>query len=288
MLLKAIKDWQPDVVHCHNPGMAVSAALVTMRGHRPRSLVSVHGLPDEDYLKAARVLKWAGLPVVACGPEVAARLRAHGLKVVTTIQNAIGAPPPPVAKNVVMRSLGLPEMMRLVLSVGRLVPQKNQALTVRAIVGVTDAALVVVGDGPLRGELEALSRELGVEKRVVFAGIRSDARELIGASDAVIISSHWEGLPLVALEALASRTPLVATAVAGVRDLLRNGVDCLLVPPGNLGALTAAVRLVLSDGDLVSRLTNAGAALASTYREEAMIRSFEDLYQSLQASEPQS
>lgn len=280
-LWQAIRRFQPNVVHCHNPGMAAMAAVPTRRGRHPPAIVSVHGVAPEDYPRAARVLRWSGLSVVACGPGVHAGLSEHRVRVLDTIVNGITPPSPPADRGALMLEWGLPDSLRLVVSVGRLVPQKNHALAVRAVDRIQGAALVILGAGPLRDELVGLAADLGAADRVVLPGPRSDARAVMAAADAVVLSSRWEGLPLVALEAIAAGTPLVATAVRGTKELLHDGSDCLLVTPDDPDALSAALRAVLDDESLACRLSEGGRKTAALYTEHAMVSRFLDLYESL-------
>ena len=160
-------------------------------------------------------------------------------------------------------------------------PQKNHRLAVRALAQVPDTALVVLGEGPLRAELEETARAEGVAGRVVLAGVRPDARGIVGAADVVVFSSTWEGLPLAALEALAAGTPVVSTAVRGLRELLTDGRDALLVPPNDPAALADALRRVLGDPGLGARLGEGGRALAGAHSEETMVARYLELYDTL-------
>jgi glycosyltransferase involved in cell wall biosynthesis len=277
---RAVRAFRPDVVHFHNPGMAAVGGLATLRGRRPAGLVTVHGVPEEDYPSATRVLRLAGLPVVACGPDVE---RGLGSVRSTTIENAVPPAPQPADRAALAAELGLAVDAPLVVAVGRLTEQKNHALTVRALAQVPDAALLIVGEGPLRDPIAAAARDAGVADRVVLAGVRPDAREVVGAADAFVLSSTWEGLPLAVLEALAAGTPLVATAVRGVRDLVRDGESALLVPPGDPDALAAALRRVLGDPELAGRLAEGGRAVAAAHGEEPMVSAYLDLYARLAA-----
>ena len=277
-LRQILRSFEPDLVHCHNPGMAAVACVPTRRGRRPPSLVSVHGVPEKDYAAAARLLRLAGLAVVACGPGVAAALMERGTTVAATILNGISPPPEPADRAALLEEWELPPDVSLVVAVGRLAEQKNHAVAVEAMPDVPDAALVILGEGPLAADLAQLAHDLGVEKRVVLAGVRLDARSIMGAADAVVLPSRWEGLPLVALEALAARTPLVATAVRGVQELLEDGVNCLLAAPDDPTSLAAALRAVLRDDALAAGLVEAGAALAARHTEEAMVFEFHRLY----------
>ena len=100
---RAVHRFRPDLVHGHNPGIAAAAGPATLRGRRPRGLVSVHGVPDEDYRRAAKVLRFAGLPVVACGPGVALGLEEAGLE---PRRRSSTACRPPRRRPIALRSRG--------------------------------------------------------------------------------------------------------------------------------------------------------------------------------------
>ena len=264
-LRRAIDAFRPDIVHCHNPGMAVVTAMATRRGRIAPAVVTVHGMPPSDVRRAARLLRLAGLPVVACGPGVAVSLASHGLDVLCTIVNGVGPPPRPADREAACISWDLDQRLRLVLAVGRLVPQKRHDIAVHAVAGIPDVALVVLGEGPLRRNLENLTLELDVAKRVRFPGAHANPRALLGVADAVIHPSDWEGMPLAVIEAMSAARPIVATAVPGIRELLRDGVDSLLVPAGDAAAMSVALRRVLNDPALARRL---GAAAARRWSSE--------------------
>jgi glycosyltransferase involved in cell wall biosynthesis len=284
-LRRAVRRWRPDLLHCHNPGMALVAALATARGHTHPCVVTVHGVPDEDYSAAARLLRAMGMPVVACGPGVEEGLAEHGLSAELTIVNGIGPPPPPAQRGSLEEQLGVKFARRLVVAVGRLAPIKNHALAIDAVARVPDTTLLLVGDGPLRADLERRAREAGLSDRVVLAGLRPDARAVVGAADAFVLSSVAEGLPLAALEALAAGTPVVATAVRGVRELVENGESALLAPPGDSGALASALQAVLDDPTVAARLRAGGQEVAAGYTERAMVDRYLRLYERIARSE---
>jgi glycosyltransferase involved in cell wall biosynthesis len=264
---RAVRASRPDVIHAYNPTMALAAGLVTGRGRRPPGLVNLQGGPEEDWPAAVRLVRLSGLAPVACGPGVAAALEEHGLSPAATVPNAVG-PAPPSGERLV------PD--KLVLAVGRLVEQKNHELAIRAITQVPGATLAIVGDGPLRPELERLAADLGAQ--VIFTGMRSDARALMGAADVVVMPSRWEGLPLSALEALASGTPLVATNVRGLRELLTDGETALLVPE-DPDALASAIHRVLEERDLAAHLSEAGRRVEGAGSDDALVAGFLELYQ---------
>jgi len=277
-LQRALRAERADLIHVHNPGVAVAASLATRRGRRTPGLVSFHGVPRADDPAAARVLRLAGLPVVACGPAVAEALAAHGLRVAETITNGVPPPPEPASRADLRAAWNVPPERPLVLSVGRLAAVKNHALAIRALANVPSATLAVVGDGPLEDELRAQATVSGVADRVVFAGARSDAWQLVGAADAVVLPSLGEGLPLTVLEALAIGTPLVATSVRGVAGLLEDEQTALLVPSNDAEAFADAITRVLNDAELARRIASNGRVLAARFDEATMVRRYLELY----------
>lgn len=144
--------------------------------------------------------------------------------------------------------------------VGRLTTQKGLPVALEALRDVPDARFQLVGDGPERERLTRLAATLGVTQRVSFAGSLSRdqvLRRLAGAH-AALLPSLWENLPHAAVEALSVGTPVVATAVGGIPEVVRDGVNGLLVPPGDRKALAAAMRRMAEDRTLRDRLA-AGA-----------------------------
>lgn len=157
-------------------------------------------------------------------------------------------------------SLGLPVDARMILWVGRLDPVKGLDVLIRALAGQVDdpcAHLVLVGDGPIRGELERQAGDAGVAERVHFVGRRDDVASLLAAADVFAFPSRTEGLPNALLEAMASRCAIVTTDVPGCRDLIEDGRSGLVVPFGDAGALGGALSRVLGDAELSARLGEA-------------------------------
>ena len=159
--------------------------------------------------------------------------------------------------------------------VGRLASQKGLPVALAALVEVPAARLLVVGDGPERGALEARVRELALGDRVTFAGSRSrdEVLRALAGSRAAVLPSLWENLPHAAVEALSVGAPVVATAVGGVPEVIHDDENGLLVPPGDVAALAAALQRMLSDDQLRDRLA-AGAkpSVAGIGREHVYTR----------------
>jgi glycosyltransferase involved in cell wall biosynthesis len=134
---------------------------------------------------------------------------------------------------------------------GRLTAQKSLDIALEAVAAVPEARLTVIGEGPERTRLERLARDLRLDGRVEFRGARprGEVLEALSSAAAAVVPSSWENLPHAAVEALAVGTPVVATAVGGVPEVVRDGENGLLVPAGSAEALAAALaRLVAESG----------------------------------------
>jgi glycosyltransferase involved in cell wall biosynthesis len=169
---------------------------------------------------------------------------------------------PGVGREALRKELGLDRSVPIVGVVGRLEPQKGHAYLLEAwpsIVGeFPDARLLVVGDGSLRARLEARAGELGVAASVIFTGFRADVPRVLDAVDVVALPSLYEGMPLTAIEASAMGRPVVATAVDGTPEVVREARTGRLVPPADAGALSRAIRGLLRDPLGAQRLGRAG------------------------------
>jgi glycosyltransferase involved in cell wall biosynthesis len=159
--------------------------------------------------------------------------------------------------------LGIPEGVPLVGEIGRLCDVKGQRELIAALAQLPDAQAVLVGadleqGGAFQTALEREAERLGVRDRVVFAGRREDAARVLAELDVLALPSWTEGLPLVVLEAMAQRRPVVATPVGGTPEVVVDGETGLLVPPRDPDALAAALRRLLGDADLRRRMGEAG------------------------------
>lgn len=146
--------------------------------------------------------------------------------------------------------------------VGRLKPQKDHATFLEAAREILDrypfARFLIVGDGPLRSELEAQADKLGLYPATIFTGMRTDIPAVLSVLDVFVLSSRWEGLPNAVLEAMAAARPVVATAVDGVRGVITSNENGLLVPSGDSKALAESCLQLASDVELRQRLGQAG------------------------------
>ncbi|HEY1369740.1 MAG TPA: glycosyltransferase family 4 protein [Gaiellaceae bacterium] len=160
---------------------------------------------------------------------------------------------------------------------GRLTAQKSLGVALEALARTDGVELVIAGEGDEREPLERRAREIGVSDRVRFIGPQSRERvvRLFRAADAAILSSSWENFPHTVVEALAAGTPVLATATGGVAEVVRDGDNGLLVPPGDSEALAAAVRRFFDEPELRERLRAAAAPSVADYAPERVFASLE-------------
>jgi glycosyltransferase involved in cell wall biosynthesis len=165
----------------------------------------------------------------------------------------------------VRKELGIDRATPLIGVIGRLEEQKGHVYILEAWPSVLaefpDARLLLVGDGSLRAALERRAQDLGVTGSVLFAGFRSDVPRVLDALDVLALPSLYEGMPLTAIEASAMAKPVVATAVDGTPEVVRDGRTGRLVPPRDVVALSRALRSVLRDPAAAKRLGSAGRDL---------------------------
>jgi glycosyltransferase involved in cell wall biosynthesis len=162
----------------------------------------------------------------------------------------------------VRRDLGLSETALVVGTVAVFRSQKRLdvwlQVAARILETLPGTRFMLVGDGPLRDELERRAVELGLDGKVVFVGLQEDVRPFLAAMDLFLMTSEFEGLPLALLEAMASRVPVVATPAGGIPEVICDGDHGRLAPVGNVDALVEASLDLLADEDLRVRMGNAG------------------------------
>lgn len=167
----------------------------------------------------------------------------------------------PIDRHAVRERVGIEGDGRVLIVVAKLMEQKGHVYLLRALPQLLerypDLHVVLVGDGPLRGALTASIAKLGDTRRVHLVGNRRDVSDLLAASDLFVLPSLWEGLPMALLEAMASGLPTVATRVAGSGQVVVDGESGLLVPPGDVERLRAAIGFVLDDPHRARRMGQA-------------------------------
>ena len=173
--------------------------------------------------------------------------------------------------------------------VGRLVPIKGHKYLVsaakRIIKEFRNTVFVFVGDGYLSSRLERQAESVGVRKNIIFTGWRKDAVEILDLFDILVLPSLNEGMGKVLVEGMALGKPIIASNVGGIIDLVRNGENGILVPPGDSDALGEAILQLLKDKNLSEKLGKNGKAMVyPEFDASVMVKQIEDLYESLLVS----
>lgn len=182
--------------------------------------------------------------------------------------------------------LNLPTDHPVIISAGRFEKQKGFRYLIEAMPtilrAVPNTTLVLLGDGPLRNELEAQAHRLGVTDFVNFAGWRTDAPELLPAADVFSLPSLWEAFGYVLLEAMAAGIPIAASNVDGIPEVLDQGRLGELHPAQNSDALAKALIRLLTDTEHSAQLSRSGREHVLAHHSlDTMIHQYQDLYQSL-------
>ncbi|WP_051687504.1 glycosyltransferase [Curtobacterium sp. S6] len=284
----AVKEFRPDVIHAHSPGTLVAARLALGPRTSPVLLGTAHGGYTLHNLSTqAKLYKFLRIPIVSCGPGVTFGLREGGLEPVATINNGI---PESALRDTPKRHLaeefGLDPRLKTAVAVGRLAPVKNHQQMLKAFAQYDRMNLLICGDGESRKELERQARDLGLDGRVRFLGMRQDVPEILHSADVQLLTSRVEGLPMALLEGMSEGKPLIATDVLGSRELVDHGRNGLLVELDDDRSLAEALKRLDTDDSLRETLSVGALETAQQYSVKAMTDRYWDLYSALSAGSP--
>jgi len=284
---RAIRDFRPDVVQTY---MGRATRIVHLpRGRPPVHLARLGGFYDLKGYRHAHA--WIGNT-----HGIRDYLVENGLPPdrVFHLGNFADAPDrvPAVRLAALRAEHGLTDC-HVVLGLGRLHPNKGWADLLRAFARLPESLdgrplrLLMVGDGPLRVELEQLASALGIAARVRWTGWQQDPAPWYQLADVFVCASVHEPLGNVILEAWANRAPIVSTRAQGPLELMRDGETGLLAPIGDPAGMAAAIRRMLeSDAAARARMTEAGAAeIERHYTEQAIVSAYVDLYAALRGQD---
>src|SRR5258708_6830687 len=251
-----LKEYAPDVIHTHLHVLRYALPSMLLM-NRVAMVHTVHNLAEHEIEPRARLIqRYAlthGVKPVAVAEEVAASVGSmYGIHRCRVIANCIPTDlytNPQTPREEWRAKEAFQSTESLYACVARFAPQKNHALLLKSFAHgpVSDprAHLVLVGEGDLRVELEEQARKLNVAGKVHFLGLRSDIPDVLGAMDAFVLSSDYEGNPLSVLEAMASGLPIVSTAVGGVPNLFEARKEGFLVPADDLHGLAPSMNSLL-------------------------------------------
>jgi glycosyltransferase involved in cell wall biosynthesis len=299
-LYRLIKDGNYDIVHTHSSKAGILARWAARKAAVPIILHSVHGWGHHHYQHpmvrryylmleraAARIshrLIAVSTPVIDKGQAD----RIASLEKFTLIRSGIelgrfSRRQQPADE--LRRQLGIPEKASVIGTVTRLSKQKAPLDFVAAAKHIhrdmPDTHFVIGGDGPLRKEVEKAIADSGIRQRFHLTGIRHDVPEIISSFDIFVLTSLWEGLPRVIPQAMAVGCPVVATAVDGNPEIVRDGETGILVPPSSPEHIARAVLYLINNPPEAHRLSCNASKLVDEFSVDKMVEEHDRLYQTL-------
>lgn len=297
-LYSFIKKGGYDVVHTHSSKAGILGRIAAHRARVPVIVHTVHGWGFHDRMGALE----KNIFVTAekfCEPMTDRLVVVTDLDIEKGLSLGIGSPEKYVKiysaidldkfMNVKVdlaakkRELGLDPELPVVGCVGRLSPQKAPEIFVRMAAEVLKKRdkvnFIFVGGGPLRAEVERLIGELRLGDRIFLVGLRRDVPELLRVMDVFVLLSLWEGLPRVFAQAMAAGLPIVASNVGGAAEVIRDGVNGFLVPPGEHVQAAGKVLSLLDDENLRKRMAAAPPDfLRENFCVKRMVEKIDSLY----------
>jgi glycosyltransferase involved in cell wall biosynthesis len=279
-----------DVVHCHG----TRAAFFAQAARIEPIVYTVHGL---SFRQTSRLHQAVGLlaEMIACRArevisvsrsDLDALRRRHllgrwsGHHIANAVDTVEFAPRSRASARAIA---GISPNGFIVGTVARLVPQKGVDVLIDAIRDVPEASAVIIGDGPLRADLERRAEPLG--DRVRFLGMRDDVAELLPALDVFVLASRWEGEPIALLQAMACGLACVATATGGSRELLGDERGVMIAVDDRAG-LAAAIRALIHDSDRRQALGRAGRRRAKERSWPNAAECVREIYRSVADLQP--
>jgi glycosyltransferase involved in cell wall biosynthesis len=264
-LIRLVRQWKPDVLHSHMVHANLMARVLRLFVRVPILVSTIHNIHEGGRLRmvASKMTNGWVDHMTIVSEAAADRFVSEGIvprTLLRVIPNGIDTDRfrnlPPGTRQSIRRSLGI-EHEFVWLAVGRFVLAKDYPNMLHAFAGIheqyPEAVLLLVGRGALQGETEALVQSLGLSRVVRFLGVRQDVPEIMSAADGYVMSSEFEGMPIVLLEAASAGLPIVATSVGGNAEVVRNGESGILVPARDHEGLAGAMLRIIKMSDAERR-----------------------------------
>ncbi|HSH03964.1 MAG TPA: glycosyltransferase family 4 protein [Anaerolineae bacterium] len=300
LLWRQFRREKPHIVHTHSSKAGVLGRLAAAYAGVPVIVHTVHGWSFHDRMGGRKLRLYVGLEKLAerysqvsivVSPKDIDKGLAQGIGQrddYVVIRSGVEMDRfghPQVAPAAMRAGLGIPAEALVVGSVTRLSPQKAPLDLVAAYAAIArqrpETWFVIVGDGPLRAEVEAAVAAVGLTERVVLTGLRRDVPELMAMFDLFVLSSLWEGLPRVLPQAMATGLPIVCTQADGSAEAVAEGENGYLVTRGEPLALAEKVLLLLGDEGLRGRMGAEGQKRAHEFSALKMVQDIDQLYKRL-------
>ena len=286
LLFRLFRKWRPDIVHTHAWGTLCEGVLAAKVARIP---IIIHG--EHGTIQQTKRTRYIQKSVWRMTDRVLSVSKYHAQKLARTVGfpvQRITVLPNGVDSDRFQRGNRGRSFVRkaddiLIGTVGRLVPVKNQMVLIDAFSKLCNQdfniKLIIVGDGPLRHQLQTVAKDTGCADRIEFLGRRSDVPEIMRAMDIFVLSSYSEGMSNTILEAMSSGLPVVATAVGGNPELVLNGKTGLLVPTNDPEKLERALCLLIRHEEMRKEMGMRGRERVKKYFSlRGMIDNYEKLY----------
>jgi len=302
-LARKFRQVQPDIVHTHKYKDSIIGSLVARCLRVPYVVRVIHGMPEPfqglknlkmfGYTLADRfVTRFFIDKIVAVSSDIEKLIgEAYGADRVVCIHNGVDLEAMQVtfATAEMRKEWRFDETEVVIGTVGRLVPVKGHIILLEALRILHDShqnvRLLVIGEGPLRSHLEAEVKRLGLKQVVTFAGHKEQAYDFINMMDIFALPSLHEGIPMVLLEALALKRPVIASRVGGIPEVVLHGHTGLLIDHSNPAELAAGLKIMLQDRSRAAALGMAGRIkVAHEFNALVMASKTCKMYQELRAN----
>lgn len=301
-MAKMMRDGRYHIVHTHSSKAGVLGRVAAKLARVPVIVHTVHGWSFHQqmsprklrfYVALEKIGDWCGDAAIVVTAQDRAKGTAQGIQNAasyTLIRSGIELDRfghPQIPPQSLREQLGIPQDALVVGSVTRLSAQKAPLDLVAAFAQIhkqwPGAWFVIVGDGPLRPEVEQELAAAGIAEQVVLTGLRRDVPELLAAFDVFVLSSLWEGLPRVLPQAMATGLPVVCTMADGSSEAVVPGENGFLAAKGQPEELAAGVITLLNDENLRCKMGENGRIRAPEFGAVKMVQEIDLLYRSLLA-----
>lgn len=292
-IAKAIKQYKIDVLHAHHTPAFLDAFLASRLAKVPAFINTDHCKKypaPKGFMLAERMAAIFADKIVAVSNHTKQDLidfEHISPSKIDVIYNGIDFPKYDGSCGIraMKKELGVAEDERVIGCVSRLDEQKGYDLfldTAALIIKkVPNTRFIIVGGGVKENELKERSRNLGINNRITFTGWRLDANRILQLFDLFLLTSNFEGMPIVLLEAMASGKPIVATAVGGIPEVVQHGETGFVVKSRNAKEVAQYALRIINDMELSAKIKkNSISAYNAKFRAKPMIDAYEHLYES--------
>jgi glycosyltransferase involved in cell wall biosynthesis len=296
-LVREWRRWQPEIVQTFLPFGNLIGPTVARAAGVPAIVSSIRARNIEkrrwQFLLDRITLRWVDRVVFNSQLAIPFAIEHEGVRAdqIVYIPNCVQVEPlgQPAGRAEIRSRLDVPLDGIVVGTVGRLYWQKGHSYLLsafqRVLHALPNAWLILIGDGPLRRDLEVEARRLGVAEQTRFLGERSDVPQLLAALDLYVQASIYEGMPNAIMEAMVVGKPVVATNVDGIRELITHGETGWLVDACNPQALAGQILHALENTDEGARLGAAAAQrMHSDFSVDKMVTAYDELYRGLRGN----